>query len=230
MISFNKFILYIFLILIYLGLSKAISPTGNKINYILNDESLNNIFKSSPISVILIDAHSTGFIIKTHYHKYRVVTGYTGFKEVIVRVSNSFRKKHIDNIGSSIYRKDRNGTPSFSSSIPGAIFIGDKTFGKWIKSKNNTKKWKFYRVYKHLVDILGWESFQPDYTTFQEVSVNINKKKSYFGAKNEFGTQGYITKKSFPRYFKRKSPFSFDVHSFFKGYFKLNFSQNKVSI
>ena len=65
----NKFILYGILLLVYLGLSKSLSPTEFGVKYINNDEALAEIINGAPVSVILTDIHSTGFLIKTFYHK-----------------------------------------------------------------------------------------------------------------------------------------------------------------
>ena len=79
MINFNKIIIYMSLIIIYLGLSKALSPAGLNVQYVFNEESLKSIVKDKPVSLILIDTHSTGFAIKTHYHT-ELSTGLEAFK------------------------------------------------------------------------------------------------------------------------------------------------------
>lgn len=230
MINFTKIIIFISLIIVYLGLSKALSPTGLNINYVFNQESLSSIIKEKPVSLILIDTHSTGFAIKTHYHKYRAVYGFKSYQELIVKVSSNFRDKHAKHIGASIFRRSINDKESFIPLIPGAIFLNDKTFGTWYKGENNQKIWKFYRVYRHLTDFLGWQEYAPTYKDYQKIQIALNQNTSFFGPKNQFGTKGTITKKSFKNYFKRQRPNNINFKSFLQEYFKENFYKSKVSL
>lgn len=228
MINFNKIIIFISLIIVYLGLSKALSPTGSNIKYVFNTESLREIVQEKPISLILIDTHSTGFAIKTHYHKYRVVYGFKSYQEIIVKVSSAFIDKHANNLGSSIFRRNQIGEESFIPLIPGAVFLGDKTFGRWIKKSEEIRLWKFYRVYRHLKDFLGWQNYTPSYKDYQQIQIALNQKTQYLGSQNQFGTNGSITKKSFINYFKRQRPQKIKFKSFLKEYFKENFYKDKV--
>ena len=94
----NKIALYILLVICYLGLAKSFSPTELGVSYITNREDLSLLANDAPVSVILTDMHSTGFIIKTHYHKYRVVYGFKAPDEIVVRASKKLtleNKKYI---------------------------------------------------------------------------------------------------------------------------------------
>ena len=230
MINFNKIIIYMSLIIIYLGLSKALSPAGLNVQYVFNEESLKSIVKDKPVSLILIDTHSTGFAIKTHYHKYRAVYGFKTFQEIIVKVSSNFKQLHEKHIGTSIFSRDQEGQEIFIPLIPGSVYIGDQTFGRWEKRKNESKEWHFYRVYRHLKDFLGWQKFTPTYADYQQIQLAMNQKKAYLGKDNQFGTNGSITKESFKTFFKRQRPNEINFKSFFKEYFKENFYKSKVSI
>lgn len=230
MLSFNKIIIYMTLIIIYLGLSKALSPAGLNVKYVFNNNSLSEITNDKPVSVVLIDTHSTGFAIKTHYHKYRVVYGFRSYQEMIVKVSSAFKEKHEKHIGASIFRKDQNGKKSFEILIPGSIFIGDQVFGRWVTKKDDTRIWKFSRVYRHLSDFLGWDSYIPNYSDYQQIQLALNQNSNYFGRNKEFGTNGSISKKSFSNYYKRLRPSKINFKSFLKEYFKENFYKSKVTI
>ena len=87
----NKIIVYCILLLFYLGLSKSLSPSEFGINYINSDSLLSQIVPGKPVSVILTDIHSTGFLIKTFYHKYKIVYGFQSYEELIVRTSRAIR-------------------------------------------------------------------------------------------------------------------------------------------
>lgn len=221
--NMNKVIIYIVLVLLYLGLSKSLSPSEYGVNYVFNKQSLEKIIGTGPVSVILTDIHSTGFIIKTYYHKYKVVYAYQGYEEIIARTSSKYTSTHQDHIGLSIMRRYEDGKVDHTALPPGSIFIGDRNFGSWIKDRDNEKKWKFYRAYRHLPNYLGWGEFVPTYRFYQEALVRMNNKETFFGFNDEFGIEGDITKSFFPNYFKRKIETQIDFEKFFKDYLKKNF-------
>ena len=72
----NKLIIYGILILTYLALSKSLSPTEYGIQYVNKKDDLAEIIPGKPVSTILIDIHSTGFIIKTYYQKFKIIYGF----------------------------------------------------------------------------------------------------------------------------------------------------------
>src|SRR6476659_7853431 len=99
-----KFFLYTILIISYLGLAKALSPSEHGVQYLQNERGFSKLIKGDQSTVILVDAHATGFLIKTYYQKYRVISGYDNVEELIVRTSKEFAKKNMKNIGLSLYR------------------------------------------------------------------------------------------------------------------------------
>ncbi|MEX1100050.1 MAG: hypothetical protein WEB87_06470, partial [Bacteriovoracaceae bacterium] len=129
--NMNKALLYCALLLAYLGLSKSLSPSEFGISYVFNEESLSKLITGAPVSVILIDTHSTGFIIKTYYQKYKVVYGFQTYEEIIVRTSGTFNAKHAKHIGMSIFRRTESLEESFTPLPPGSVFIGNRDFGRW---------------------------------------------------------------------------------------------------
>lgn len=223
----NKVIIYILLVLAYLGLSKSLSPSELGVNYVFNEKGLEKLIGNGPVSVILTDVHSTGFIIKTYYHKYKIVYGFQSYDELITRISSQFKSKHNKNIGLSILRRYEDGNVDHTPLPPGSIFIGDKNFGTW-KTKNENKSWHFYRVYRHIPIFLGWIDFRPSYTFFQEIQNRIKDQKSFYGFNDEFGIKGSITKQSFPNYFsKLKGNRGINYKEFFNDYLNNNFKVNK---
>src|SRR5437868_1103472 len=101
----QRFLLYMFLVIAYLGIAKLISPSEYGVQYLPNDKSFSHVFPQNNISTILIDIHATGFLIKTYYQKYRVISGPFHSEEVIVRTSKDFARKNKKNVGMSLYRK-----------------------------------------------------------------------------------------------------------------------------
>ena len=223
----NKVIVYILLVLAYLGLSKSLSPSELGVNYIFNEQALEKLIGNGPVSVVLTDVHSTGFIIKTYYHKYKIIYGFQSYDELIARTSSQFKSKHEKHIGLSIFRRYEDGQVDFTPLPPGSIFIGDRNFGRWRK-REGARTWSFYRVYRHIPIFLGWGDFKPSYNFFQEIQRRTKEKKAFFGFNDEFGLKGSITKKSFPNYFsKLEDAKSINYKEFFNDYLKKNFKVNK---
>jgi hypothetical protein len=221
--NMSKLVIYLLLLLVYLGLSKSLSPSEYGVNYVFNKESLSKLIGAGPASVILTDIHSTGFIIKTYYHKYKVVYGFQSYEEIIVRTSGTFSKKHLNHIGLSILRRYKDDKIDDTPLPPGSLFIGDRNFGSWKKNRNGDKVWSFYRVYRLLPTYLGWGSFRPTYKFYQEVLVRTNNNKVFLGFNDEFGTVGELTKQYFPQYFTRNQDKKIDFKGFFQDYLKQNF-------
>ena len=71
-----KFFLYSMLVILYLGLAKTLSPSELGISYLQNEKSFSKLTDKPHVTFILTDTHVTGFLIKTYYQKYRVITGY----------------------------------------------------------------------------------------------------------------------------------------------------------
>lgn len=220
----NKVIIYGLLLLIYLGLSKSLSPNEFRIQYINNNQALADSIPGSPVSVILTDIHSTGFLIKTYYHKYKIVYGFQSYKEYIIRTSRGFTEKQKQFLGMSILRRYKSdGRNNFTPLPPGSIFIGNKNFGSWVNKSSSTKVWKFFRVYRQIPKYLGWKEFTPTLKIYNRIQLHQKQDKPFFGSNDEFGINGSITMSSFPKYFKRQNPVKVDLKHFLKNYMKENF-------
>ena len=219
----NKFITYTLLLLSYLALSKSFSPNEFGVKYIKSSQDLIPLVPGLPVSLILTDIHSTGFLIKTYYHKYKIVYGFQSYEELIVRTSRKYAELNSPYLGMSVFRRFKNNTEDFTPLPPGSIFIGNKNFGNWINRGSGNKMWKFFRVYRQIPQYLGWKNFKPSFKTFNLIQAHLEQKKPFFGSNDEFGPNGSITKVSFPSYFERKKPQNIDFNSFFKKYLRSNF-------
>jgi len=219
----NKFIGYGILLLIYLGLSKSLSPSEFGISYISQKEGLSKLVTGIPVSVILTDIHSIGFIIKTYYHKYKVIHGQQAFEEVIVRTSRLYSDQIKPYLGMSVFRRFRDGTENYTPLPPGSIFIGDKSFGNWINHESGEKVWRFFRVYRQIPNYLGWIDYVPNFKTYNQIQISLQQNKPFLGLNEEFGINGSITKKKYSQYFERQKPNEIEVDKLLKNYLKENF-------
>lgn len=219
----NKFVIYIFLVISYLVLAKSLSPSEFGINYVQNEKSLSELVKGSPVSVILVDIHNTGFIIKTYYHKYKLVYGFQSYEEMIVRTSGIFNEKHKNNIGMAIFRRGEDQSEDYAVLPPGSMFVGDRHFGYWKLIPSGERVWEFYRVYRTIPEFLGWGEWRPTSEFVSQMKAHTSQEKPFYGLKNEFGIGGIVTKQNFPNYFEKQAPKEINLKHFFLDYFKENF-------
>ncbi|MCO4753123.1 MAG: hypothetical protein KC478_01505 [Bacteriovoracaceae bacterium] len=227
--NLNKLIIYCLLLLAYLGLSKSLSPSEFGISYVFNEESLSSLIRGAPVSVILVDTHSTGFIIKTYYQKYKVVYGFQTYEEIIVRTSRAFTTKHEKFIGMSIFRRSEDLNESFTPLPPGSVFIGNRDFGRW-RNTQKGKVWSFYRAYRYIPQYTGLRGFNPTYSFYQKIQQSLRENKPFYGFNDEFGTEGSITREQFPAFFRKGRNEKINLKDYFGDFLKKNFRASRGTL
>lgn len=184
----NKISIFVLLILIYLGISKSFSPSEKKTPFLANEKVFNNYFSGAPISVILLDSFSSGFLIKTYHHRYKIVHAFRIPEEIVVRTSKKFWKQNLKNHGMSLFRRQERTLKTSSVPMPpGSLFIGDPAYGTWEITDYGSKEWRFHRTYKSFPDIFGWKDFRPSLDFYQKVRIFQSNERAYYGPNNEFG-------------------------------------------
>ncbi len=220
----NKIAIYVLLILIYLGLAKGFSTNELGISYIKSANALSNIIEGKNLTAILIDTHATGVFIKTYYQKYKIVYGFEPSREIIVRTSRNFALKNKDNIGLSLFRRyERADIENTTPLPPGTLYVGNPAFGRWRYHPSGQKQWQFFKAYQSLPKELGWGEFRPSKRFYELTQSYIGQNKAFYGERNEFGTQGDITKANFPEYFERQNRPQKGFKDIIIEYFKNNF-------
>ena len=217
-----KFFLYCMLVIIYLGLAKALSPSEIGVHYLQNERAFPKLIKSPMATVILVDTHATGFLIKTYYQKYRVITGYDTVEELIVRTSKEFARKNLPHIGLSIYRKS-DEKEEYLPLPPGSLYLNNREFGEWRKMKSGQVKWRFHKSFKNFPRYLGWGDWRPDENFYQMMKTNISLNQPYYGPNNEFGPKGRITQENFPHFFRSERMQKVELKTLLIEYLKENF-------
>ncbi len=176
----NKISFYVFLILVYLGISKSFSPTETETPFLINKNAYDNYFQGAPLTVILTDSISSGFLIKTYLHKYKLVYAFRPPQEIMVRVSKKYWEQNLNNHGLSLFRrKDNSLKPSFTVVPPGTLFLGDPSYGSWVTTDYGEKVWEFHRTYKNFKDMLGWVKFIPSFGTYQKIKSHLANQIPY---------------------------------------------------
>jgi hypothetical protein len=207
----------------YLGLAKALSPTEVGVQYVQNEKSFTKIMKGKSVSAILIDTHSTGFLIKTYYQKYRVITDYDNIEEMIVRTSREFAKKNMKNIGLSLYRRldEKEETLALP---PGSFYIGNAEYGEWRTSeKTGNTRWIFWKAYKDFPKYFGWGKWRPSEEFYQGMRNSQSHGHPYYGLDEEFGINGKVTRENFPNFFRSERTKQINMKDLLIEYFKENF-------
>lgn len=217
-----KFFLYSMLMILYLGLAKALSPSELGVQYLQNEKAFSKIIKAPLATAILVDTHATGFLIKTYYQKYRVITGYDSVEEVILRTSKEFAKKNLANIGMSLYRRIDDKEEHLPLP-PGSLYIGNREFGEWKMNKKGEMKWRFNKSFKNFPKYLGWGNFRPNEEFYQQMRSSVTLNQPFYGLKHEFGPKGRITQENFPHFFKDERMKKVEMKTLLIEYFKENF-------
>jgi hypothetical protein len=217
-----KFFIYSMLVVLYLGLAKTLSPSELGITYLQNEKSFSKLTDKPKVTFILIDTHVTGFLIKTFYQKYRVISDYEEVEDLIVRSSKEFTQKNLDNIGLSIYRR-KDGEESFVPMPPGTLYLNDPEFGDWIKNADGVNEWRFNKSYQNFPKYLGWGDFRPDEKFYQDAQLKLRLGESFYGNNSEFGPEGTLTKKAFPHFFSEERRKKIELKTLLIDYFKENF-------
>lgn len=219
----GRVLYYVLLILIYLGIAKGLAPSEFGIDYIRSNRDLSKLIPGAPITAVLIDTHSTGFIIKTYYQKYRVIYGFQTVEELIVKTSSNFAEISKAHIGLSLFRRDSQKTESFTPIPPGSLYIGNKEYGFWKYQKGDKRTWKFYRVYRNLPKFFGWGDFRPSQQFYAELRQALKSDTPFIAEEYGFGPTGERTQKYFPDYFKNTSDNKVTLTQLLKNYIKTNY-------
>jgi hypothetical protein len=209
------------LVVVYLGLAKALSPSELGVHYLQNEKGFSRIIKGDYSSAILVDTHTTGFLIKTYYQKYRVISGNENVEEMIVRTSKEFARRNLANIGLSIYRKI-GPKEEFLPLPPGGLYVGNREYGEW-KQEGEDLRWHFYKPYQNFPKYFGWGDFQPDMEFYQQMKSATALNQPFYGLQNEFGPEGRITRENFPQFFREDRMKKTELKSLLIEYFKENF-------
>lgn len=187
----------------YLGLSASFSPAQKGTPYMENEKLFGNFFQGAPLTVILIDNFTTGFMIKTYFQRYKVFHGFKAAEERLIRTSRDFYDKNTKNLGMALFRRiEKDQTTSTTPLPPGSLFVGDTSYGEWRLSNSGDKIWFFHRAYRHFPQAFGWGNFSFDMRSFKTMQYHQENGTAFYGPENQFGSEGEVSK----AFIKRLAP------------------------
>jgi hypothetical protein len=164
----GKGIVYFIVVCSYILLSKSFGPGNSSLPYLRRSKDIEKIIPRLPAEAILIETLTKGFLIKTHYQRYKIIFGHQPPVETLVRSRRSFAEYSEKFKGLSLFRKDKDDMAAETLPMPpGTLFIDNRQFGRWI-TKDKQRHWVFYRPYQHLIRDLNWEDFLVTRTFFRK--------------------------------------------------------------
>lgn len=202
-----KFSFFIILVFIYLGFSKAFSPIEVRTLYIPSPQVLPHYFQSSPISLLLLKSFTGGLFVKTYYKKIKVITPFGPTEIITIRVPKDFWFEFKSEQGMTIFnRLDDELGYTLLSLPPGSIFVGNQSFGRWLRDPSGDLFWHFHRSYRNFPNLFYWGEWRPSFNFYEELQLHMKNSQNYYGPRQEFGRNGSLTAKNLaPLYTKSKS-------------------------
>jgi len=164
-------------------------------------ESLN---QQKEYSVILADMkENKGLFSSTYEHRYQIIinedietTNWTAVPPEVYRRYASF-------LGMTILSKTKEGGVSESASPPGYQYVGNPKYGQWQTDHSGNSFWAFYGKYAMFSHLFGLGSrtiYRNDWDDYRRYS---SRGRPYYGPNREYGTNGSITKKTRPNFYRR---------------------------
>jgi len=154
-------------------------------------------------SIILEDMQSRGSIFKQYHHKYKVTSGENISNTDWLRVSEKYYRQNENYLGMALLSKTKDGyvkTPS----PPGYQYVGNSRYGEWRSHSSGNSFWAFYGQYMFMSHMFGMTNrpvYRDHYNTYTN---NRKNNRPYYGSKNQYGTNGSVTKQTNKGFFERK--------------------------
>jgi hypothetical protein len=153
-------------------------------------------------SIILTDMQADGNFIKNYSHSYRIITPKQKFFYGPLAVPKKMFDYYKPYLGMTIWsQKDGKGDQTLAP--PGYAYVGDPQYGQWRTDSSGRSFWMFYGQYRLLSDLfgLGGRVYRGQYDRFQGYR---SQNRPYYGPKQNYGTNGAITRRQYPDFFQRQ--------------------------
>lgn len=154
-------------------------------------------------SVLLEDMKEDGDFIKTYFHKYRVIEPENVWTTDWWQVPKTYYMDNENFMGMTLFAQ-KDGKIQDTVQPPGYAYVGDSRYGRWEKDADGNSFWEFYGKYALFSQLFGgWYRpiYRNDYDSFTHYR---NTGQTYYGSKNEYGSNGTITRKQKPNFYARR--------------------------
>jgi hypothetical protein len=152
-------------------------------------------------SVILDDMKKEGNFSKSYYHKYRIITDDKTTETGWLEVPEDCYRRNEPFLGMTIWVK-KDGKESEAIGPPGYEYVGNPRYGRWNTDSSGHSFWAFYGQYMFISALLGpGPIYRNHYTTY---NTSRSQGRPYYGSKNEYGTNGSLTKRQKPNFYSRR--------------------------
>ncbi|MEC7640725.1 MAG: hypothetical protein VYC17_01080 [Nitrospinota bacterium] len=155
-------------------------------------------------TIILNDMKQKGNFFPSYYHQYRVDVGEDSKVYPFVEVSDSYYRKNLPYLGMVVVSKATDGKVTHTPFPNGYQYVGNPQYGQWRTNSSGGSFWEFYGKYMLISQVMNWAGHglgRNHYNTYSTYRVN---NRPYMGPNGEYGTNGTITKKQKPNFYKRR--------------------------
>ncbi len=217
----NIFLYYFITVLLYLGIGQVQRVDLYAFRPINDIQSLAGYINNHPASVVLADISMEGFFFKTYSFDLLVFRPSFRVGRFKIKVSKRMAENYSAYVGISIANTQITDQIRiiYTPLPPGALFIGNASLGRW-EINNGVQYWKFFPQFSHLPEEFGWGNFIPNYEFYIGVMENMNRKKPFYGAKQEFGRGLKITEEFLKKYTVSEYKKKWSAKDLFKIYFR----------
>ncbi len=151
--------------------------------------------------IILEDMREAGTFSTDYYHKYTVVQGERRRTTDWIEVSHEVYRKYRPFLGMAIVAKSDQGVND-TPHPPGYHYVGNPHYGHW---GGGGSFWVFYGQYALMRDLMGGgfgrQIYRNDYDDYRN---SRDRRRPYYGRNREYGTEGSVTKRQRPGFYKRR--------------------------
>ena len=156
-------------------------------------------------AIILNDMREEGNFVSSYYHQYRVDKGETKDIRPFVEVSETYYKKNEPYLGMALTAKTPDGEVTTTPFPNGYQYVGNPEYGQWRQNDSGGSMWEFYGKYMLISQVMNWAGFGLSRNHYSNYSNSRMSGRPYFGANNQYGTSGSVTKKQKPNFYARKA-------------------------
>ncbi len=160
--------------------------------------------KHPEYSIILDDMTVDGSMLTQYYHKYKVTAGEKTYYTDWQKVPKSFYAQNENYLGMSLLSKTADGFVSRTASPPGYDYVGNSHYGEWKRDSSGNSFWAFYGQYMFMSHMFGMFSTPIYRSNYNNYTQYRDSGRPYYGASNQYGTNGSMTKKTNKSFFQRK--------------------------